>query len=568
MPRTATATAFLTAAALLPLAAVGLGWDWFMDGPGVVALAVAGGYAAGGWLPRPWAVAGVVALAAALVTANQAHDADYHWLDDTVFFLVVVGGPAAAGAAVRTRAAQVRRLKRLQADLDELQRIEVAAARLDEQARVVGEVHSRLAEQIAAIAIRAEGAMGEADPTALAAIETEARSVLDRMREALGSLRADPPTAPVEAREPEAPVLTRLDVLVPAAIGLAIAVETAIIADARGPLWANAMAALAVVAPLVARRRHPVLATAASSALGVAMSAVLTPLPETVTGVALLVLVFYSVGAWCRRWWWLVGWGAATAGMVCMELVSGQGEDAAGGDDEWIVLFWTVGAVAVGRITAGWQERVRRTNAVVDELERGRGAAVRLAVAEEREALASELHDTVAHAMTAVCLQAGAHQHAGGDRDGALAAIASVAEKGLAELRDGLEAMEAVDNPLDHSRIATLGRRVGVDLRVSAQATGSGTAGALAHRVVREAVTNVARHAPGAAAEVRIRRSGHDLTVEVVDEGSEQGPVMEGTGTGLRGLAETVESVGGTLEWGHLEPRGFRVAAVIPQERR
>lgn len=278
-------------------------------------------------------------------------------------------------------------------------------------------------------------------------------------------------------------------------------------------------------------------------------------------------MIFYSVGAWCRRWWWLVGWGIAALGTICMEWVSGQRGDAAEGDDEWIVLIWTVGAVAVGRITAGWQERVRRTQAVVDELERSQGAAVRLAVAQEREALASELHDTVAHAMTAVCLEAGAHQRAGSDQDGALSVIASVAEKSLVELRDGLEAMEAADNPLDRSRIAALGRRVGVDLQVSAEDMGSGPAAALAHRVVREAVVNVARHAPGASAAVRIQRSGNDLSVEIVDDGSQQAGVLQGTGTGLRGLAETLESVGGTLEWGDREPRGFRVAALIPQEQ-
>ena len=569
MPRPAVALALLLTAALVPVTAMALGWDWYLDGPLMLLVPVIGGYAAGAWLPRRWAVAGVVVTVAILVAANQAHDAGYHWLDDTVFFLVVVGGPAAAGAAVTMRARQVRRLTRLQAELEELQRIEVAAARLEEQSRVTGEVHAGLAEQIAAIVIRAEGARRAADTTALAAIETEARSVLDRLREALGSMRADDaPAPPVAASEPRAPSLTVLDVLVPAALGVALAIETAVISDARGPVWANAVAAFVVAAPLVARRRHAIMAAAASTAAGVAMSAVLTPVPETVTGVALLTVIFYSVGAWCPGWWWLVGWGVAAVGAVAMEAVSGASADATGGDEAWIVLFWTVGAVAVGRITAGWQERVRRTEAMVDALERGRGAAVRLAVAREREVLASELHDTVAHAMTVVCLQAGAQQRVGGDHDDALRVMASVAERSLVELRDGLEAMESAESPLDRSRIAALGRRVGVDLRVSADDAGSGPAAALAHRVIREAVVNVARHAPGASAAVRVHRSGADLSVEVVDDGSQQGAALTGSGTGLRGLAETLESMGGRLEWGRREAGGFRVAALIPQEQR
>lgn len=564
--RPATAVALLVTAALLPLAAVALGWDWYLDSPLLVVLAVAGGYAAGAGLERRWAVVGVVAAAAALVTANQVHGEPYHWLDDLVFFLVVVGGPAAAGAAVTTRARQVRRLTQLRAELEELQGLDVAAARLEEQSRISGEVHTRLAEQIAAIALRAEGARRAQDRTALAVIETEARSVLDRMREALGTIRAvDEPRPPEPGPEVVAPRLTFLDLAVPAVIGLAVAVETAVISDARGPGWANAVAALLVVAPLVARRRHPIVATTVSSAAGVGMSAVLTPLPETVSGVALLTLIFYSVGAWCRSWWWLAGWAAAALGSVAMEAVSGG--TGAGGDDQWIVLFWSVGAVAVGRVTAGWQERVRRTAEAVEELERGRGAAVRMAVARERETLASELHDTVAHAMTVVCLQAGAHGR-GEDHGEALRTIATVAEKSLVELRDGLEALESAGNPLDHSRIAALGRRVGVDLQVTAEETEPGSAAALAYRVIREAVVNVARHAPGAPAAVRVCRSGNDLAVEVLDEGSRRRTTLEGTGTGLRGLAETLESVGGRLEWGAREPRGFRVAAVIPQEQR
>lgn len=228
MLRPAVALALLLTAGVVPLIAVALRWDWYMDGPLMVVLAVVGGYAAGAWLPRRWVLVGVVAAAAALVTANQADSDRYHWLDDLVFFLVVVGGPAAAGAAVTARARQARRLSELQAELEEVQRTEVATARLDEQSRISGEVHARLAEQIAAIMVRAEGARRAADPTALAAIETEARSVLDRLREALGSMRIDGrPDAAVPVSEDTVPRLRVLDVAVPAAIGLALAIETA-----------------------------------------------------------------------------------------------------------------------------------------------------------------------------------------------------------------------------------------------------------------------------------------------------------------------------------------------------
>ena len=93
------------------------------------------------------------------------------------------------------------------------------------------------------------------------------------------------------------------------------------------------------------------------------------------------------------------GLATATAGAFALEVIAESPTDAGEGDSGWIVVIWIVAAVSLGRITAGWQERVRRTEQVVAELERGRGAAVRLATARERQALAAELHDTVAHAM-------------------------------------------------------------------------------------------------------------------------------------------------------------------------
>jgi signal transduction histidine kinase len=298
------------------------------------------------------------------------------------------------------------------------------------------------------------------------------------------------------------------------------------------------------------------------------MSAFLTPIPATVTGVALLVIVFYSVGAWCRSRWWIAGWLLAVTGTVVMEQVSGLADDGADGDPQWIVLAWTVAAVVVGRLAAGWQERVRRTARVVDELDRGRGAATRLATARTRQELAGELHDTVAHAMTVVCLQAGAQRRATGDADAVLHTIATTAATSVAELRDGLDAIEASHQPLDRRRLTALGRRVGVDVRVTEpEPAPRGRAAALAFRVVREAIVNVARHAPGASAEVTVTRGCRALRVEVLDRGSDAGAVVAGAGAGLTGLARAVAEAGGTLGWGPRSGGGFGVVAEIPEDR-
>ena len=556
---------------------MGAGWEWYLDGPVVLLLALLGGYAVGAWLPPVLAGACVTATTAALVAAQQLHDDDYHWLDDTVFFLVVVGGPAIAGAAVTVRARQVRRLEQVRAEYDEQQRVDVAAARLEEQNRIQEQVHSRLAERIAGIAVRAEGAQrhpaGHDATDDLGVIETEARAVLDQLRAALGSLAPQPVDEPLGevVEEPVEPALEERttprislrDWGAPVVLGVALAVETAVVDAARGPMWVNLLAALAVTAPLVVRRRRPVVAATLVSLAGIVMSAWLTPIPETVTGVALVVVVFYSAGAWCRGRTWLAGWAVATVGMVAMTLVSGVpgGEE----DSVAIVLLWTTGAVLVGRVTAGWQERLQRTEQIVAALEEGRGAELRLAVARERQAIASQLHDTVAHAMTVVCLQAAATQRAGGDVDGTLDTIVGTATASLAELRDGLDEFETSAHPLDRSRIAALGRRTGVDVVVTSSApVPPGPGAALAFRVVREAVVNAARHAPGSAVEVRIHSTGDLLSVEVLDDGGAGDPLEVGTGSGLTGLSEAVISMGGSMSWGRRDEGGFRVVAWIP----
>lgn len=568
MSRTWIAVGLAAAAAGAPLLAAAVAWDWYLDGPQLV-LALVAGYAAGTWLPRAVGGAVSVVLVAALVLANQWAGAPYHWLDDLVFFLVIVVGPAAAGLAMTTRARQVRRLERLREELAEQQRIDVAAARLDEQSRVEQRVHSRLAERIAGIAIRAEGAQRSGDADAFAEIEAEARGVLDQLRAALGSLapEADTVTVPPVPDDPPPATTSLLDVAVALALGVTLAIETAVVSHATGPAWANVAGSLVVAAPLVVRRSRPLLSVVTWFVAALAFSAWLTPIPHTVTGVAFLSVVFYSLGAWCRSWRWVLTWLLAAAGSLALELLAESPAVGDEGDSGWIVLVWMVAATALGRITAGWQERVRRTEQVVAELERGRGAAVRLAMAQERQGLASELHDSVAHAMTVVCLQAGAQRRGPGDRGSALDVIATTATTSLAELKDRLDTLEVSERPLDRSRITEIGRRLGVELDVRAPAAAPiGPAATLAFRVIREAVVNVARHTHPASASVRVDRSDHELMVQVVDPGGEpSASAVTGAGRGLSGLSDAVTTAGGSMTWGPRTGGGFVVTARIPE---
>jgi signal transduction histidine kinase len=87
-----------------------------------------------------------------------------------------------------------------------------------------------------------------------------------------------------------------------------------------------------------------------------------------------------------------------------------------------------------------------------------------------------------------------------------------------------------------------------------------------AYRIVQESLSNAAKHARPARTEVRITHAGEVLTVEVTDDGS-TAATATGEGSGLRGMRERAEQLGGTLEAGPTAVRGWRVRARLPVER-
>ena len=85
---------------------------------------------------------------------------------------------------------------------------------------------------------------------------------------------------------------------------------------------------------------------------------------------------------------------------------------------------------------------------------------------------------------------------------------------------------------------------------------------ATAYFVVSEALANVAKHAPGATAQVAIRQPAGRIVVEIEDDGP--GGARPDAGSGLRGLADRVASVGGTLHIESAPDGGTRLQAEIP----
>lgn len=596
-------TGAVTVAALLD-AAVGSG---MVVGSLLVLLAAAAaGCLLGAWTHHAIAATGVLTVATALTVANQRHYGhEFAAVDDLAFFLILVGAPALLGAALVARIRQVRELAALSEQLVEQRRDEVAIARLDEQHRIELAVHHGLAERMGAIALRAEGARDQGEGSArdvLAQIEETARAGLDDLREALGVLREEPAlpfpadgggpavavadeagrAETVRSNRPAEPAPGRGDVLLVVGLGAAMAVESVVSSASRGPDWANVLLALAVAGPLLVRRRVPLVALAGMLAAGTASSSVLTPLPAMVTSIALLLVGAYAVGSWARGWWRAVGVVVMWLGLLVLALVSPP--EASAPEGLVPTMIWSALAVGAGMTAASWSSRAEQMRHLVVELERLRDTDVRVAVARQRQLIARDLHDTVAHTLSVVCLNAGAAQQSSAIASKALATIADAARSGMTELRRGLHTLEPGDG-LGTPALRLLAHRLGLTLHlVTPDPAELGSVDtALAHRVLREALVNAGRHAPGARVDAVVRRAASEVCVEVVDSGpatvpgpgTAHGPGHDtpatdaawsglGAGAGLAGLADLVRERGGELEFGPVPAGGFRVTATIP----
>jgi signal transduction histidine kinase len=194
---------------------------------------------------------------------------------------------------------------------------------------------------------------------------------------------------------------------------------------------------------------------------------------------------------------------------------------------------------------------------------------------DERLALARELHDVAAHHITGIVVQAQAARIVArkrpGDIDGSLAGIEDAGSGALQAirrvvglLRDDEDAASAAAGPEAlHDLVRRFdGPPVRLRLPEPARAWPPEVTGTV-YRIVRESLTNVARHAPGAASvTVTVDEQASCVRVEVADDGP-PAPRRRG-GYGLIGMRERVETLGGTLSAGPRADTGWVVLASVP----
>ncbi|MEH0423247.1 sensor histidine kinase [Streptomyces sp. B21-083] len=270
-----------------------------------------------------------------------------------------------------------------------------------------------------------------------------------------------------------------------------------------------------------------------------------------------------------------------------------------------------IGTVAVGlsiallvvymaiRFSAGWGVGTSAELAVAlvtliawllgDAARRSRGHAEQLAartaeqaVTAERLRIAREMHDTVAHSIGIIALQAGAAARVVATRpEAARKAMSAVEQEGretLAGLRRMLVALRHADSEAgqqapvaaglaDVERLAAVTSAAGVrvDLRWEGERRELPPDVDLsAFRIVQESVTNVVRHADARSCRVTLDYRADDaLAIDVQDDGRGRGSVTD-TGFGLAGMRERVALLDGEFEAGPRPEGGFRVSARLP----
>lgn len=334
----------------------------------------------------------------------------------------------------------------------------------------------------------------------------------------------------------------------------------------------------AAVLPILIRRSHPVAMLALTTGFNLAYH--LLEYPPIAGSLAIVVGVF-SVAARRPR-----PVSAAAAGLTAGALAAAVAIDSTTPESPVdyvanvavIAIAWLVGdQVREGRA------RVDLAEERADRAERERELVAERRVAEERLRIARELHDVIAHSLSAIVVRAGATRRVSGEdpaalRD-ALEMVERTARDALADARGVLGGLRGPDGVGDDRSpqpglrqldgLVEASRQAGVptDLAVEGAPRAVPPGAELsAYRIIQEALTNVRKHAgPGARARVRVVYRPEAIEVTVEDDGrGARDPDTPAPGHGLLGMRERAVMHGGRLRAAPRPDGGFTAHALIP----
>jgi signal transduction histidine kinase len=338
---------------------------------------------------------------------------------------------------------------------------------------------------------------------------------------------------------------------------------------------------LAQGAPLLLAPRWPLLAWRVMT-VGLFVGELVQPRPELwpwpVTSVLAYVVTLFLVAiAHDRRT--IAGVGLATASIVV--LPASLFKDL----PLWLAVL-LCGAVALVLVFGdAVRGRYAAEASLAEQTELRRQDLARQAVLEERARIARELHDVVAHHMSVVALQAEAAQFKIPDLPPAalqtFTVIRDAARDALAETRRVVGLLRADDEAPERRPQPGLDRLDGVvegarkaGLTVETTVVGvprpiPASVDLSAYRIVQEALSNAARHAPGSRARVEVRYGPDLLGISVWNDSSAAVVAArrpDGGGHGIVGMRERVAMLGGTLSAGQRVDGGFAVVAQLPYD--
>ncbi|MGW2130392.1 sensor histidine kinase [Streptomyces coelicoflavus] len=361
--------------------------------------------------------------------------------------------------------------------------------------------------------------------------------------------------------------LVPLLLVVPARPGLAVAEA----------LWAVLLVALC--------RGRPVAAVMGSSLLVVGVNV------WTLAVAPLVVMSATRRIAPTRRAWQAVGAASAVVGVLTVVTVPYRTERLAFqlvGNAVSLALLLVLPALA-GTLLGQRRPLVsllRERNAY---LEQARALTAEAARTEERNRIAGEMHDLLGHRLSLMSVHAGALELAAARQAPALAGqtelLRTTAGTAMEELREILGVLRHADlagtgddRPGDErgtrediAALVTESRRTGSAVELDWSVPDGAELGPrtrqAVHRVVREGLTNVLKHASGAPTRVQVTSVGDGIEVSVTNAPPPvAGPSRGGSHSGLAGCQERVRLLGGTFEAGALVNGGFRVAARLPAQ--
>ena len=368
--------------------------------------------------------------------------------------------------------------------------------------------------------------------------------------------------------------ITWRDVLAPLLVFALAAVE----AVSYGPerLSVVLLVELASCAVLVVRRWGALVVAPVSLLLLLGLSRIGPAADELAAPLLVMVLATFSLGRWLADLRGLVVLVPAYVSMV----VGIERSDASPSDvtDMVFIAVMLFPAYVFGRVMRTLAERSERLADQAELLARLQSTVREDAIAAERARIARELHDVLAHSISAMVVQASAGEElVRTDPERAAGVMRSVADTGrraLAEtgrllslVRDtegelGIEPDPGVDR-LDE--LVEQFRRSGLDVELSVEGDLSRLPAGVdlsAYRIAQEALTNALKYATDRAVSLRLRHEAHQLVVETENLGR-PGP-STGSGLGLIGMAERVSVFGGTLEHEFTRDGRFRLRAVLP----